>query len=99
MTETNWRDMPRSVTESFCPRDHFITTPTERRMLWHLEGVLTVSATNDTLRGVARNLRAYLTETCEHHWHEYRAEGDIPAHRQCLWCCDVDWLDRDRSAR
>ena len=94
MSNNTWQDrMPRSVLDLYCASDHVVTTPTDRRMLWHIEGVLAVTATNDRLRQVAQDLRRYLNATCEHHWHEYRAEADIPAHRQCLWCSDVEWLD------
>lgn len=89
-----WQDrMPRSVLDLYCAADHVVTTPTDRRMLWHIEGVLAVAAGNDRLRQLAQDLRRYLNSTCEHHWHEYEAEPDIPAHRQCLWCSDVEWLD------
>lgn len=96
MAEINWRDhMPRSVLDPFCPQGHVITESVERRMLWHLEGVLTVRATSDALRSIARNLRDYLDETCVHHWHTYEPDpgndNDIAAHRQCLWCNDVEW--------
>ena len=102
-----WRNRaPRSVLDPLDPGGEPITTPADRRWLWRLEGDLAVSATNDTLRQLARDLSAYLHETCEHHWRDYEAstwdhpdvaEGDvIPAHRQCLWCSDVDWLDGTR---
>lgn len=93
-----WRDhFPRSVLDPFCPSGHVVAESIERRMLWHLEGVLAVSATNDTLRLIARNLRDFLDETCQHHWHEYAPdpanENDVEAHRQCMWCNRVEWLD------
>jgi hypothetical protein len=87
-----WRDrMPRGVLDPYGPHGEPIFTPTDRRMLWHLEGALTVAATNDTLRQLATDLRAYLNETCQHHWTDYDPETGIPAHRQCLWCCGVEW--------
>ncbi|WP_395109819.1 hypothetical protein [Actinomadura sp. SCN-SB] len=84
--------MPRSVLDLYCPSDHLVTTPTDRRMLWHLESELAVAATNDRLRRLASDLRRYLNDTCAHHWHEREAEAGIPAHRQCLWCSDVEWI-------
>lgn len=95
-TNENWRDhMPRGVLDPQCPRGEPVETPTDRRMLWHVEGILAVCATTDYLRDIARDLSQYLHETCEHHWHEFEYEGesDIPAHRQCLWCNEVEWLD------
>ena len=99
MTDT-WHDrMPASVTDLFNPNDELVTTPTDRRMLWHIESVLAVNAGNDRLRQLGRDLRSYLNETCGHHWSEYRPdptnEDDIAAHRQCLWCHDVEWLAPD----
>lgn len=94
MSDNTWQGrMPRSVLDLYCPSDHVVTTPTDRRKLWHIEGVLAVAATNDTQRQLAQDVRRYLNATCEHHWHEYEAETDISAHRQCLWCSDVEWLD------
>jgi hypothetical protein len=81
-----WRTrMPRAVLDPRGPRGEDITTPADRRMLWHLEGVLAVAATNGTLRQVATDLSAYLAETCEHHWVDYEGDDEIPGHRQCLW--------------
>lgn len=98
MNEFNWRDrFPRGVLDPFGPNGEVIFTPTDRRMLWHVEGVLAVAGTNDTLRNLGRAIHAYLNETCVHHWHDYTPdpanENDVPAHRQCLWCNDVEWLD------
>lgn len=102
--ESDWRDnMPRSVLDPCGPRGEPITTPTDRRMLWHLENVLAVSVAYDSELGqLARDLRRYLTETCEHHWLDYdesrwqhpdtgEVQDVIPVHRQCLWCHDVEW--------
>lgn len=91
MTET-WREnWPRGVTDPYCPLGHLIETPTDHRLLRHIEGWLAVRATNDTLRQMATDIHLYLNETCRHHWHEYEADADIAAHRQCLWCHDVEW--------
>ena len=47
--------------------------------------------TSQDRRWLGRDLRQYLNETCEHHWHTWDGDEDIPAHRQCSWCCDVEW--------
>ena len=92
MNTSDWRDRaPRSILDPFTPRGDLVTTPMDRRWLWRLEGTLAVCATNDTLRQLARDLSQYLCETCEHHWQAYEGDDDIPAHRQCLWCNDVEW--------
>lgn len=102
MTGT-WRGrMPRGVTDPLGPRGEPIATPADRRLLWHIESMLAVRApAGSDLAALARDLRAYLNETCEHHWLEYAesrwehpdaTEADaIPPHRQCLWCHDVEW--------
>jgi hypothetical protein len=100
MTEA-WIDrMPPSVTDLFNPHGELVTTPTDRRMLWHIESVLSVNAPiGSRLAQLGRDLRSYLNETCGHHWSEYQPdpdnESDVPAHRQCLWCHDVEWLAPD----
>lgn len=86
MSDYTW---PRSVTDGACPQGHAIEATADRRRLWHIESVLSVRARTEDERALARDLRRYLNRTCEHHWHAYPAEGDIAAHRQCLWCCDV----------
>lgn len=74
------------------PRGEPCFTTSDRRWLWHLEGSIAVGAPmGSVLEQVGRDLSAYLHETCEHHWNEYEAEDCIPAHRQCLWCSQVDW--------
>ena len=103
MSDSTWSArMPRSVLDLYCPADHVVDTPIDRRMLWHVEGVLAVAATNDTLRQFAQDLRRYLNATCAHHWHEYEPDpanpNDIAAHRQCLWCSDVEWRDEQDGA-
>jgi len=70
-------------------------TSTDRRWLWRLEKFLSVSGTNSTHQQMASDLRFYLNETCGHHWRESERSGDIAAHRQCLWCCDVQWVSED----
>lgn len=90
---------PRAVTDPFCAHDHVVETPTDRRLLWHIEGFLAVRATTPEQRDLTRRLRSYLNASCEHHWHESLTCCDptnascVPAHRQCLWCHDVEWLD------
>jgi hypothetical protein len=68
-----------------------VATPTDRRWLWRIEGLLAVSATNGTQRQLATDLRYYLAETCEHHLRHYDADGEIPEHDQCLWCSEVSF--------
>lgn len=108
---------PRGVTDPHCAQGHHVETPADRRLLWHLEGQISTYAPHGSaLDRLARDLRQYLNETCQHHWHEYEPEpgneNDVPAHRQCLWCNDVEWCKpngpaapparlpaRDRTAR
>lgn len=82
---------PRGVCDPECPAGHELTESVERRLLWHLETFLAVSGTTDTLRAEGRAIALFLHRTCEHHWHHYDGETDIPAHSQCLWCNDVEW--------
>lgn len=87
-----WQDRAPAMLKSMDgPDGEPIPTPLDRRWLWRLEMFLAVSGTTDTHRAMARDLREYLTETCEHVWQGYEAEDDLPAHRQCLWCNDVQW--------
>lgn len=90
-----WRaTYPRGVVDPIGPHGDPVTTSTDRRLLWHLESMLAVSGTTQTHREEQRRLSEYLHETCEHEWIDYEAEeGYAPAHRQCLWCNDVDWKD------
>ena len=99
MTEsTDWREgIPRGVLDPLGPRGEVIETPVDRRWLWHIENFLAVAATTDHQRELAGKLRRYLHETCDHHWQHYGAGDDIPAHRQCLWCTEVDWLGAEPS--
>lgn len=64
-------------------------TPQDRRWLWRLESFLAINGTTPGHRDMGGDLRQYLNETCEHHWHTYDADAVIPAHRQCAWCSDV----------
>lgn len=80
---------PRGVLDPLCPSEHVITEPIDRRILWHLENMLAVSATTDYLRDQQWNLKRYLVQTCQHHWHAYEADEHISAFRQCLWCNDT----------
>lgn len=78
------------------PNDAFgdpLDTPTDRRWLHRITDELGITATNDTQRQLAADLRAYLNETCEHHMRHYDAYGDDPAHDQCMWCNDIRFED------
>jgi hypothetical protein len=68
-----------------------VPTPTDRRWLWRIENTLAVSATNDTQRQLATDLRYYLSETCEHHLRHYDGDEEIPPHTRCLWCSEVEF--------
>ena len=61
-------------------------TDLDRRWLWRLESMLAVSGTTSGHRLMATDLHQYLNETCDHHWHAFAGDGDIPDHRQCSWC-------------
>lgn len=93
MTDTTIPDaFPRGVTDPFCSQGHVVETPTDRRLLWHLE--LELSQSGDVrLREQGLTLAGYLASTCEHHWHDYAGDPNILAHRQCLWCSHVEWKD------
>lgn len=89
---TTWRERAgRIILDPFNAHDELIMTPTDRRWLWKVESTLTVTATSDTQRQLARDLAAYLAETCEHHWRYHEACEEIPAHRQCMWCAAFEW--------
>lgn len=94
-TEINPGDWPRGVADPFCPSGHRldVDTSTDHRLLWHIEGELSVLGGTERLRQLTSRLREYLNATCQHHWHEYEAEDDMPAHRQCLWCNAVEWVE------
>lgn len=96
---TTWRDRaPAMLRDTLTgPRSEPCFAPTDRRWLWRLESFLAVYGTNQRHDDARRDLLEYLRETCEHHWEDYAAESDgsIPAHRQCLWCNDVDWLGNE----
>jgi hypothetical protein len=89
----DWRDdMPNALLSPTGPRGEPIKTSQDRRWLWHVEGFLAVSGTTPAQHLLGRKIRAYLNETCEHHWLDYKGDADIPAHLQCMWCCDVEWI-------
>jgi hypothetical protein len=91
MQQIDWRSrVPRSVTDDLTPGGDEVHTSTDRRMLWHLELALTHAPVRSYLAEKGAILRAYLNETCQHHWQRYAAEGDLAAHRQCLWCNTVE---------
>ncbi len=105
MTDTTWTHpgadyrtrLPLSILDGGLDSDgNPDPTSQDRRWLWRLEGFLAVSGTNDTHRQMAADLKYYLGETCEHHWKPYAGDDQIAAHRQCSWCCDVEW---DEAAR
>ncbi len=85
-----WRERAGSaVLDPRDPHGQPISTPPDRRWLWRIEDLLTVSAANDAQQQLAADLHAYLTETCEHHWlHICDNKGFVP-YDQCLWCRDV----------
>lgn len=66
-------------------------TTLDRRWLWRLESFLAICGTNPGQHQMGRDLRQYLNETCVHHWHSHAAEGEIEAHRMCLYCGDLEW--------
>lgn len=85
---------PAMLQSDVGPRGEVCATPMDRRWLWRLKGALAVSAPMGSyLRDLADDLRQYLNETCEHHWHEHKGDDIIARHRQCLWCADVEWLE------
>jgi hypothetical protein len=105
-TETpTWREIfPHGVLDPYGPDGEPVFTPTDRRLLWHVESSLAVLATTPALHDLRLAVYRYLCETCEHHWRDYGAEAgewrhpdtgevmdSIPAHRQCLWCSEVEW--------
>jgi len=77
--------------EGRCSRGGSDATTLDRRWLWRLESFLAVSGTNRDQHQMGSDLRQYLNESCAHHWHNYAADDDIEAHRQCLYCHDVEW--------
>lgn len=95
MTET-WRTRaPRSLIDPLDSRGQPVATPTDRRWLWRLEGFLAVNGTNDLQRQMGSDLRAYLNETCEHHWIHLPADDCCEAARQCTWCHWTEWQTAD----
>lgn len=82
---------PASVLEyDLCAEGGTDPTSQDRRWLWRLENFIAVYGTNEGQHSMGRDLRQYLHETCEHHWHGFEAEAGIPAGRQCTWCSVVE---------
>jgi hypothetical protein len=97
----DWRERAgRIILDPTGPDGRPLTTPTDRRWLWRIETFLGVSGTTEDQRQLGRDLHQYLAETCEHHWSLPRGgeDGDVPRHRQCLWCSAVDWLAAGASS-
>jgi hypothetical protein len=91
--DVNWREyFPRGVQDPNGPDGEPLTTPTDRRLLWHIEGALAVLATTDYQRELHLALYRYLCETCEHHYRASPADEDFGAMAHCLWCNDVQVL-------
>jgi hypothetical protein len=82
---------PRGVLDPTDPDGVPIATPTDHRLLWHIERSISAPMGSD-LELLCKELRRYLNATCQHHWRPYSGDDQIPAHMQCLWCCDVEWL-------
>lgn len=88
-----WRQgLPRSVGDPLGPDGELIPTPTDHRWLWHIESFLAVNATNEAQRDLQSRLRRYLNATCQHFYREGTGYQDEPL-KQCLWCCDVIFLE------
>jgi hypothetical protein len=99
-----WREhFPRGVLDPYGPDDEPVFTSTDRRLLWHVERALPTAGSGE-LPALRLALYRYLCETCEHHWRDYEVSewrhpdtgvvmDRIPAHRQCLWCCEVEWAE------
>lgn len=81
----------RIVLDPFNAHGEVVTAPMDRRWLWRIESILGAAYTTDTQHQLVNDLRAYLVETCEHHWRDYEGDEDIPAHRQCMWCAALEW--------
>lgn len=91
----------RGVGETTRPRcllDAPCFTSLDRRWLWRLEQHLVICGTTQYHRDMARDLRQYLNETCEHHWNVWDGDEHIEAHRQCVWCNHVEWGPASPSA-
>lgn len=95
-----WRARAGKVLLDPCdPQGSPLPTPLDRRWLWKIESVLSVGATTDMQRELARDLGDYLRESCDHHFTgDCLPDGPddpIGPHRQCLWCSHVDWLTEE----
>lgn len=90
----DWRErFPRGVLDPTDLDGVPIATPTDHRLLWHIESALPGAPNGSQLDRLRQELRSYLNDTCQHHWRPYAGDEVIPAHTQCLWCCSVEWLD------
>ena len=86
--------LPRGVFDKCGPSGEVIETPTDHRMLWHLEHQLALAPQKPQVQEMHALLLAYLQGNCQHHWRDYEAEeGYCEAHRQCLWCNSVEWTN------
>lgn len=86
--------LPRGVFDKYGPHGEVIETPTDHRLLWHLENRLALAPQKPQVQEMHALLLAYLQGNCQHHWREHEAEeGYCDAHRQCLWCNSVEWLE------
>lgn len=95
-TKRHWRDhAPAMLRDSFSgPNSEPCFTTMDRRWLWHLELTMSTRATTELQREILADLRQYLHETCMHHFgDDWLGDEVIAAHRQCLWCNHVVWLD------
>ncbi|HLL68976.1 MAG TPA: hypothetical protein VK453_25175 [Micromonosporaceae bacterium] len=89
---TTWVDRaPLTLCTTTDSRGNPCPTPPDRRWLWRIESFLAVYGTNAGHHAMGADLCEYLKGTCEHHWLEYEGDADIPGHKQCWWCSDVDW--------
>jgi hypothetical protein len=97
-SSTDWHVGPNALLSPTDSGGNAIATPQDHRWLWHLEGELSLRAPlGSPLDFLRRRLRSYLNETCQHHWTDSEGDEVIPAHRQCLWCCDVEWTEDGAS--
>jgi hypothetical protein len=87
------RVLPRGIFDCYGPDGEKIDTPTDHRMLWYVRDEL-LGVSTPYVREVFQFLNDYLSATCQHHWRSYESEaGYCGAHRQCLWCNDVEWIE------
>lgn len=100
LTTRSWRDnAPAMLLDTFTDAHGApCFTSLDRRWLWRLEQHLVICGTTQYHRDMARDLRQYLNETCEHHWSVWPGDEHIEAHRQCTWCNHVEWGPASPSA-